>query len=347
MTTLLPRARLAELLERCGSLAIGVLGDYALDSYWTADMARAELSREAPLYNRPIVRERYTPGGAANVAWNAAALGADVHALTVLGGDWRGDLLRHALREAGVRLEGALTGDGWATPLFGKVLLSGHGHEQEDARLDFVNTQPLPAAAEGDLLAAVQALLPRLQAVIVADYSPVGVVTPHLREALSDLAASTPKVVFMADSRHDPAALAHMALKPNEVEAARALFPGRDAAAVTPEELAAAAPTLVARAGRPVYITLGGRGCLVCTPGGATYLPAVPADAPSDPVGAGDTFVAAAAAALAAGATPTEAGQLASLAAAVTVRKLRVTGTATPAEILARYDALPQAAPWP
>jgi bifunctional ADP-heptose synthase (sugar kinase/adenylyltransferase) len=61
--------------------------------YWYADMTRAQLSREAPLFNRPVVAETYSPGGAANVAWNLADLGVgEVHAITVLGADWRGSI---------------------------------------------------------------------------------------------------------------------------------------------------------------------------------------------------------------------------------------------------------------
>ncbi len=52
-----------------------------------------------------------------------------------------------------------------------------------------------------------------------------------------------------------------------------------------------------------------------------------------DPVGAGDTFVSALTAALAAGACASDAAALANVAAAVTVAKLRQTGTAAPEEI--------------
>ena len=56
---------------------------------------------------------------------------------------------------------------------------------------------------------------------------------------------------------------------------------------------------------------------------------------PVDPVGAGDSLLAGIAAALAAGEAPLGAAELGNFAAAVTVQKLRVTGTASPPEILA------------
>jgi bifunctional ADP-heptose synthase (sugar kinase/adenylyltransferase) len=54
-------------------------------------------------------------------------------------------------------------------------------------------------------------------------------------------------------------------------------------------------------------------------------------------VGAGDTFIAALTASLAAGASPSEAGAVANLAASITVEKLNITGTASPDELRARY----------
>jgi len=112
----LPQARLKAILDACASLRIAVIGDLGLDAYWYADMTRAQLSREAPLYGRPVVREGYTPGGGANVAWNLAALGVGaVYAVGVLGSDWRGDLLRQKLIEVGVHIEPVLIRADWVT----------------------------------------------------------------------------------------------------------------------------------------------------------------------------------------------------------------------------------------
>ena len=107
--------------------------------------------------------------------------------------------------------------------------------------------------------------------------------------------------------------------------------------------MATVAQSLAERAGRPVCITLGGEGVLVWADG-PTIVPAAPVRPPLDPVGAGDTFVAALATGLACGASPVEAAALANLAAAVIVEKVGETGTATPDEILARHALARQAA---
>lgn len=335
----LSRQRLEQILQACRGVRVGVIGDFTLDAYWYADMTLSRLSREAPLFPRPVTREEYSLGGAANVAWNLAALGtAAVEAFTVIGEDWRGDQLVRLLQAHGIGLDGRLTAEGRMTPLFGKVWLTAYQHEQEDARLDFVNAQPLDAALESALLQRLEQRLPELQAVVVADYHPVGVLTDGLRERLSRLAESNPGVQFIADSRQQIGKFHFMTLKPNEVEAANWFFPHQEAEKASIEELCAQGMRLAAQNGRPVYITLGERGSLAISAGGAEFIPALEAPPPLDPVGAGDTYVACLAACLAAGAEPWEAGTIATLAAGVTVRILRKTGAATPEQILEVYD---------
>ena len=332
----LTKTRLAELLEAARTLEVGVLGDFTLDGYWYADMTRSMLSRETPLYPRPVVRETYSCGGAANVAWNLADLGVhNVHAFTVLGKDWRGDLLRQVLTEARVRLDAVLTWPDWSTPFYGKVVLTGPGTRQEDARLDFINTHPLPAEAESALLAQVEARLPHLDALVIADYQALGMATPAVVPALNDLAKRYDKVVFVVDSREQVERFAGMVFKPNEIEAGRWLFPDRRPGTVRLDELQQAGEALQPTSRRPLYITLGEKGCLVLSEGARWHLPAVEVKGPIDTVGAGDTFLSAVTCGLAAGAKPWEAAILANLATGVTIQKLGVTGTASPEEIRA------------
>jgi bifunctional ADP-heptose synthase (sugar kinase/adenylyltransferase) len=224
------------------------------------------------------------------------------------------------------------------TPFYGKVILMGYDNQQEDARVDFVNTHPLPDAVLDALLEQVADRLPTLDAIIVADYQTVGTVPERLVQVLNRMAEMNPRVIFAADSRDNIAQFRAMVIKPNEVEATQMWFPGKRPDEVTEQQLVEAGLRVQATTGRPVYITCGERGALLCAAEGYAHIPAMPVSPPIDPVGAGDTFLAALTTALAAGATPWEAGWLATLAAAVIVRKLRITGTASPEEILAAYD---------
>src|SRR5262245_32406125 len=78
-----------------------VVGDAIPDRYWFGDVGR--ISPEAPVPIVKIDREEERPGGAANVARNAAALGAQVSLLTVVGVDEPGARLESLLKRERVR----------------------------------------------------------------------------------------------------------------------------------------------------------------------------------------------------------------------------------------------------
>ena len=136
-------------------------------------------------------------------------------------------------------------------------------------------------------------------------------------------------------------------LKPNRIEAVRAISPSKNMQEIDMDDLGTIGVELQKRAKHPVYITLSEKGALLITESSQHYLPAAPTKPPIDPVGAGDTFISAIAASLAGGANPVEAGIVANLAAGVVVKKLNITGTASPEEILKKFDESSTAEEWP
>jgi len=312
-----------------------------VDTYWYADMTQSELSRETVLPTRPVVRECYTPGAAANVAWNLADLGVkSIYAVTIVGQDWRWKIMHSLLRDIGVDVEHVLESEDWATTMYAKPVLMAHGLEREDARLDFLSDHPLAYELEETFLAEVRSVLPKVDVVTLSDQVTPGIFTNRGIAALAALAEKHPEVTFVADSRHRISAFRHMVIKPNSLEAARALFPHQIPKEITQSEIADAAPRLYDVIGRPVYVTLGEQGVLICNEGEVRHIPGVPLLPPIDVVGAGDTFLATLAASLAAGTDCWEAGVLANLAAAIVCKKLNQTGTAPPDEIWTLYDTL-------
>ena len=100
-------------------------------------------------------------------------------------------------------------------------------------------------------------------------------------------------------------------------------------------EVVSFARFLFERFNKPLFITRGNKGSLTIDQSGISEIPALMIISKVDTVGAGDSFLAGAASALAAGYDMKTAAEIGTLVAGVTVQKLFQTGTATPAEILA------------
>lgn len=330
------RKRLEEILEDIRTVTVAVLGDFCLDAYWIGDMTRSELSRETPHFPLPIVGESYSPGGAGNVAWNAKDLGVSrVLALTLFGPDWRAYALRKALIERDVDVSLVIEVEDWITPCYAKPYRRGYQFEQEDPRLDFQNWTWPSSSAEEALIHALDRCFPGCDALIVTDQMPFGVVSERIRQRLGELGEAHPEKPILVDSRYRMGAFQHVMLKPNEMEAAQAIgLQEVKSYAVDRQRIEHCGLALSERTGRPVFVTLGEYGILVVENGHVRKAATRPAEPPIDIVGAGDTTISALASSLGAGATCFEAAELANLAASVTVKKLRQTGTATPEEVV-------------
>ncbi len=345
----LRRSRLLDILESFKDLSIMVIGDFALDVYWYADMTRSELSRETPRYTHPVVKETYSLGASGNICWNVKALGArEVFPVTIIGEDWRGQILKKNLEENGILPEYVTTTPDRMTTVFIKPILCGWDSQQEDSRIDFINYKPLSENLENRILENVRSVIPRVEAIIVEDQMiQNGIITDKVRESLINLAEKYPEKIFVADSRMRIGLFRSMVLKPNRVEAVKAICPSKNPSEVGMDELVKIGNEIQRKARRPVYITLSEEGALLIDESGHYHLPAAPTEPPIDPVGAGDTFIAAIGASLAAGASTVEAGIIANLAAGVILKKLNITGTASPEEILEKFDAISVEDQWP
>src|SRR3954465_12269626 len=93
----LTRARADEILEKSRGLRVAVVGDVMLDVYLVGSVSR--ISPEAPVPVVHVTEESFALGGAANVAANVAALGAECHLVGYVGADDSGRRIRQALAE--------------------------------------------------------------------------------------------------------------------------------------------------------------------------------------------------------------------------------------------------------
>lgn len=326
------RSRLEELTGRFPSCRVAVLGDFFLDQYLEVDPDLEERSLETGKRAHQVAAVRSSPGAAGTVANNLASLDCGrIHALGITGDDGRGFELRQCLDRIGCTTRGLRRRKALLTPTYLKPRdrsrkeLSGE-HERYDIR----NRDPIPPDLLREMLADLEGLLDRVDAVIIEDQvaePDLGVVTREVRDALADLARRHPRVVFWADSRARIHHFRRMILKPNQFEAVRRFTPG-PGETVSVESIRRVLPRFRERAGAPVCVTLGDAGAVVSDPE-ITWVPAVRVGGPVDVTGAGDSFTAGAVLALCGGASLPEAALVGNLAASVTIRQLAVTGTAT------------------
>jgi len=138
-----------------------VVGDVMLDRYWFGDVHR--ISPEAPVPVVHVSRSEDRLGGAANVARNAAALGANVTLAGVVGDDDAGATVSRLLREEGVAL--GLAKDSAPTTVKMRVL----GRQQQLLRVDFEQA-PTPQAVDA-LTELVLPLIAKHDIVVFSDYA--------------------------------------------------------------------------------------------------------------------------------------------------------------------------------
>jgi rfaE bifunctional protein kinase chain/domain len=297
-------------LPPASALRILVVGDVMLDRYWFGEVNR--ISPEAPV---PIVRvekreERL--GGAANVARNAAALGAQVGLLGVVGQDEAGNSVEQML--AAIGIESHLNRD----PAISTIIkLRVIGRQQQLLRIDFEDA-PTDAVLR-DKLTQFNALLPQHQVIVFSDYAKGGLVNVAPMIAA---ARNLNKLILVDPKGEDfsPYAGASV-LTPNKSELKRIVGSWKNE-----DDLTAKAQNLrIALDLKGLLLTRSEEGMTLYTDRRVVHFPAMAREV-FDVSGAGDTVIAAMAVMLARGMPMEEAAETANRAGGIVVGKL---GTAT------------------
>lgn len=139
-----------------------VVGDVMLDRYWFGEVNR--ISPEAPVPIVRVERREERLGGAANVARNAAALGAQVGLLGIVGQDEAGESVERLLLNSGI--SSFLNRDVNISTI---IKLRVIGRQQQLLRVDFEN--PPTDAVLRDKLSQYNALLPHYDVIVLSDYA--------------------------------------------------------------------------------------------------------------------------------------------------------------------------------
>jgi len=324
----LTKTRASEILQALPDRYVLVLGDVMLDEFVWGDVTR--ISPEAPVPVVDVRRESVHLGGAANVLANLVALGARGSVVGVVGSDGPGNRLQTELHALGAH-DGCLIVDETRRSTTKTRIIA---HSQLVVRADRESRVPVTTKIEDQIIACLKEALKQADAFVVSDYDK-GVVTPRILREILPLAYEQAPVLIDPKLRNFNSYRPATLVTPNHLEALR-MSDSEDhsddgshmAAKIIREKLGCDA----------VLITRGDRGMMLLEADGRPVYVETAAREVYDVTGAGDTVIAALAAALACGATMIEAASFANHAAGIVVGKVG-TATATAQELIETFDA--------
>jgi len=291
-----------------------------LDEFIWGKVSR--ISPEAPVPVVEVLKESYHAGGAANVARNLRELAEHVHLLSLAGTDHDGGVLRELLESQGIHLDCVEFDPAFRTIRKTRVI----ARTQQVVRVDRESRVGFTTPQREAVLDRFRRLLPTLDAIIIEDYDK-GLLDQDLTDAILADARTAGKIVCIDPKPSNPIRWSGgTCVTPNRMEAFRcAGRPLRDPIDPPTEDRA------LIEVGRIlldewrcecVLITLSEQGMMLFQRDAEPYHIPTRAVEVFDVSGAGDTAIAAFTAALAGGANPREAAEIANHASGIVVGKL-------------------------
>jgi len=325
------RRDVESLLDRFGEQNILVVGDLMLDRYVSGTVTR--ISPEAPVPVVRVTREHALPGGAANVGVNIRALGGAVSVAGIIGTDRAGDELLEMLAGRGIGTEAVLRSAAVQTSVKTRVM----AERQQVVRVDREGSGEMPESVTAEFCGIVEGMIDRATGVIIEDYGKGSVSAAAAAAVLSTAAACGVAVGLDPKDNHELPVRGIALATPNYAEAC-------SAAGLTTREITdppdgdprlAEAGRILMEKWNPDFliITLGAHGMYLLGKDEPPRVIPTRAREVFDVSGAGDTVIAVAMLALAAGASHYEAAALANYAAGVVVGKVG-TATCSPDELI-------------
>lgn len=283
-----------------------VVGDVMLDQYWHGDTSR--ISPEAPVPVVNIAHEEARAGGAANVALNVHALGAQTTLMGLIGQDEAGEQLSALIQADGVKTQLAVS-----QTVQTVVKLRIIGRNQQLIRLDFEDPK---ADVDDAFMAQFMLALEETDLLILSDYAK-GVLTDPQKFIQAAKLKGIPVVV---DPKHIDLSVYQGAsiLTPNLKEFERAMGPVAHHSDLTEKGM-----QLIENLGlEALLVTQGSQGMTLLERNATPLHIAAKAKEVFDITGAGDTVIAAIGAVLAKEKSFAKAAKFANIAAGLSVARL-------------------------
>jgi len=181
---------LADLLNEFHAAKVLVIGDVMLDRFVYGAVER--ISPEAPIPVMGVERVSDMPGGAANVARNIAALGAQCTLLGVVGADGSAQDLRQQLSLTPTINVQFIVDTSRPTTLKTRYVAD----RQQMLRADSESTMPLSGESAENLLSLFMQILTNVDVVVLSDYAK-GVLTDEVTQKVIKWAQDAGKPVIV------------------------------------------------------------------------------------------------------------------------------------------------------
>ncbi len=324
-----------EIIKKFKNQKIAVIGDLILDKYIYGEVDR--ISPEAPVPIVRVLREKYVPGGAANVAANISTLGGNPFLFGIVGNDQYKDILLQKTAEMNITTSGIFTDSNKTTIRKTRVI----GLNQQLLRIDHENTDYIETHQEEKFINKLKEIKD-LSAILISDYAK-GTITKQLMSQLIQFSKEN-DILLIIDPKpkHKEWYRGSTLITPNKKEA-------QEMSGImieTEEDFIKASEVLVNKFDSDVIITAGADGMYVFETGkrdkvkgvreketstqhsslnsqhlSVSHIPTVAREV-YDVSGAGDTVIAILALALSCKATLKDAAILANHAAGIKVGKI-------------------------
>ena len=219
------------------------------------------------------------------------------------------------------------------TPAYCKPMRKGYSDiVYEDPRIDFENRVPMTEEQETGILREIGKLADKVDVIAVCDQFRYGMISERVRKELERLACRGKKIVV--DSRSRIGLFRNVVIKPNEMEASAAVGNGNASRGKSRSTVEENIELLYRQNQAPVIVTMEEDGALWYDGKEFSFAAGIPVEPPVDIVGAGDAFLAAFSCAYGAGIPGPEAIAFGNLVSSIVIKKIGMTGTAAPDEIL-------------
>jgi rfaE bifunctional protein kinase chain/domain len=309
---------ISDLFSKFSKQNVLIIGDVMIDNYYWGKVER--ISPEAPVPIVSVQKKEARLGGAANVAINIQALGANPVLCAVIGGDPNGRMFLELLQQLNMSSDGIFQSNERPTTI--KTRIIGNNHQM--LRVDEEREEDITPSERKQLIDRIKAIINRkkINVIIFEDYDK-GLISKSLIEQVTKIARQKNIPIAVDPKKRNFNFYKHIDLfKPNLKELREGMKTDLEKNNIS-AIVSAVKKLATEHEIKNTLVTLSEKGVLMISDKEELQIPAHFRNI-TDVSGAGDTVISVAALCLAAGAGPSTIAALSNLAGGLVCEKVGV-----------------------